>query len=108
MEIWACASYFSIEESISQISTQIEEHNKEIGRLKKDNMKLNDYSRAWLAVKIAATIAVLSLFVGFHYRIDNFGNKVNEIHQILKESKQTEPKPKTNETTKIQSQSKTP
>ncbi len=38
-------------------------------------------------------------------RIDNFGNQVNEIHQILKdqESRQIETK-----TTKIQSQSKTP
>ena len=72
------------EQSISQISTQVEEHNKEIDRLKKDNMKLNDYSRAWLTIKVAATIAVLSLFLGFHYRIDNLGTQVNNIHRILK------------------------
>ena len=57
-------------------------------------MKLNDYSRAWLAIKVAAIIAALSLFLRFHYRIDNFGNQVNEIYQILKnQTKEVETRP---------------
>ena len=97
---------------LDEKSIKIEKLETDFKCLKDTVGKLNNNNRAWLAIKVAAIIGIFALFFSFHNRvdnvhgrIDNFGNQVNEIHQILKdqESRRIETK-----TTKIQSQSKTP
>lgn len=65
-----------VRDNISQISKEVGENIREINKLKKDFIKISDHNRAWLGIKIAATITIMIFLF-------NFNNRIDKMYQIL-------------------------
>lgn len=104
---------------LDEKSIKIEKLESDFKCLKDTVGKLSDHNRAWFAIKIATvigtfailiggTIGILTLFFSFHSRVDQiyqyFLPERSNQYNVDSENVET----KTNETTRIQSQSKIP